>query len=205
MATTALNSWNAIKARQEALNKDAKFKPDKLTALCARLDDLGAQLAKQEDEKGKARKIVDDAGNAYEAASKKMTNKYDEIQKIADQMAETDMDGDLDSDDAVKVVSKASAGFVTLAKELSEVAQALAKASDELAGIVKKMAEQFKAKRESIEAATKKIKADGSKTQDLIKQQVDAYRKIAAGMKDNDLAGDIGSLSSITSQLYTFQ
>ena len=60
MATTAVNSWNAIKARHEALRDNAKFKPDKLTPLCARLDDNGNKLDKQKEEKEKAVKIEAD-------------------------------------------------------------------------------------------------------------------------------------------------
>jgi chromosome segregation ATPase len=204
MATTALNSWNAIKTRHEALSKDAKFKPDNLASLCAKLDDYGTQLAKQKDEKEKVGKIVEDAGDAFEACTKKIADKYDEIKQITDQMAALEM-GDITDDDAVKTVSKTAADFVNLAKELSEVAQAIAKAGDELAGIVKKMADQFKAKREAVDAAIKKLQSEGSKTQDQIRKQVDAYRKIATAMKDNDMAGDIGSLNSVVAQLYSFQ
>jgi hypothetical protein len=206
MATTALNSWNAIKTRHEALSKDAKFKPDSLAPLCARLDDYGTQLAKQQDEKEKAGKVIDDAGDAFTACSKKIADKYDEIKQLTEQMAEAGMgEEDLTGDDAVKIVSKAAASFVNLAKELAEVAQAIAKASDEQAGIVKKMAEQFKAKREAVDNAIKRIQAEGSKTQDQIRKQVDVYRKTAIGMKDTGMAGDIGSLNSVVAQLYSFQ
>jgi hypothetical protein len=201
MATTALNSWNAIKTRHEALSKDAKFKPDSLAPLCARLDDYGTQLAKQQDEKEKAGKVIDDAGDAFTACSKKIADKYDEIKQLTEQMAEAGMgEEDLTGDDAVKIVSKAAASFVNLAKELAEVAQAIAKAS-----IVKKMAEQFKAKREAVDNAIKRIQAEGSKTQDQIRKQVDVYRKTAIGMKDTGMAGDIGSLNSVVAQLYSFQ
>lgn len=204
MANTALNSWNAIRARHEALSKDAKFKPDKLTALCEKLDDLGSELEQQKDEQIKARKIADDAGYAFEAAAKKMADKFNEMKRISDQMANIDM-GDIESDDAVKQVSKATAGFVVLAKELADVAQEVVKASDEQARILKKMAEQFKARREAIDTGIKKTKGDGTKTLDQIKQQVDVFRKIAAGMKDNELAKDIASLNSVVTQLYSVQ
>lgn len=207
MATTALNSWNAIKTRNAALSKDPKFKPDNLAALCARLDDLGAQLEKQKSEKEKTGKILDDAEDTFEAFSKTIGARYDEIKQITDQMSDSDTGGggDVTGDDAVKVVMQAAAKLITQTKELAEVAQAIAKASDGHAAFVKKIAEQFKTKREAVDAAIKKIQSDGSKTQDQIKKQIDTYRKIAEGMKDRDLAGDIGSLQSIVSQIYSFQ
>jgi len=206
MATTAVNSWNAIKARHEALRNDAKFKPDKLTALCARLDTNGTQLDKQNEEKEKAEKIIDDATGPYEACTKRITTQHGEVERIAGQMGEMGLeDGDLKGDDAVKTVTKACALFVNKTDELAEAAQEIAKASKELAGVVKKMSDQYKAKREAVDAAIKKIKADGAKCEGDIKKQVAAYQKIANDMKDREMAGDIGSLNSIVSQLYSFQ
>jgi hypothetical protein len=205
MPTTAVNSWNAIKSRHEALRNDAKFKPDKLAPLCAKLDEVGGRLDKQKEEKENTEKIIDDVDEPIESRTRIISTRHDEIKQIADRMTEEmATDGELKSDNAVKVVSNTAAKFVNFTNEIAEAAQAIAKASHEQGAIIKKMAEQFKAKREAADAAIKKTQAEGTKTQEQIKKQIDAYRKIANDLKNKDLADALGGLQSMVAQLHAF-
>src|SRR5215831_3150533 len=204
MAATAVNAWNTIKSRHEELTKDPKFKPDKLAPLCARLDADGNQLDKQEEEKKKAGKILDDSDAEIESFKSKITAKHDEIQQLTDEIEELKIEGDLTDDTAAKAISQLAASWVNLARQRSDAAQQVAKLSTDQASLVKKAADQFKAKMEGAIAAEKRAKADGTKTLDQIKNQVAPYQKVASGMKDSDMAADIGSLYSTVSQLYSF-
>jgi chromosome segregation ATPase len=186
------------------LNSDKKFKPDKLAPLCARLDTDGEQLDKQKEEKEKAVKIIDDASDDIESRTKKIATQHEEIKRLADELAEIEPEGDLKGDDAVKIITKTANVYAEKVDEIAAAAQAITKSSNEVSALVKKMAAQFKAKREAIDAAIKKTQTDGNKAQGDIKKQIGVYQKIATDMKDRDMASDIGSLGSIVAQLYVF-
>ena len=59
------------------------------------------------------------------------------------------------------------------------------------------MANQFKTKREGIDAAQKKLSADGTKLAAEIKRLVGVYQKIATEMKDDTMACDIEILLDV--------
>ena len=204
MAATAVNAWNTIKSRHEELRSDAKFKPDKLASLCAKLDADGNKFDKQEEEKQKAIKTLEDSGDEIEAFKPKIAAKDDEIKQLTDEIEELKMEGDMTDDNAAKAISQLAASWGNLARQRTDAAQQLGKLSGEQASLVKKAADQFKAKMDGAIAAAKKAKADGARTLEQIRNQVAAYQKIATGMKDSDMAADIGSLYSTVSQLYGF-
>ena len=204
MAASALNAWLAIKSRHAALNKDAKFRPDKLASLCAKLDADGNQYDKQEEEKQKAEKILDASEAAIDANKTKITAKYEEFKQLTDQIEELTIDEKLKDEALVKAVSQMTATWQNLARERTEAAQKLSRLSGDEASLAKNGADQFKAKMVSALAASKRAKTDGAKTLEQIKSQVAAYQKIATGMKDPEMAADIGSLYSSVAQLYAF-
>jgi chaperonin cofactor prefoldin len=182
--------------------KDSQFKPD-IVPLIKRYDQCTSEYDKLLDQKKALIKSLKSdtaaANNADDSTRDKLAEERDkigkqsaeEVTRFSQEFSKYDEDSDLAD------VNRALGRWVTTADEhytmVSTLTQRIAALNMQSVAKVKKVQGDFKSKADAITNGLTKVNGDAEKLAGAFRQVIQAYQKIAAGMKDNGEGAKIAS------------
>ncbi len=196
-----LPAWvNAVGSYKDL--KNGQFKPD-IIPLIKRYDQCTPEYDKLvEQKKALIKALKSDttaANNADDSTRDKLVEERDKISKqtnddierFSDEFSKYDEDSDLAD------VGQTLGRWVATADEhytmVSTLTQRIAALNTQSVAKVKKVQGDFKSKADAIANGLTKVNADAEKLAGAIRQTIQVYQKIAAGMKDNGDGAKIAS------------
>jgi chaperonin cofactor prefoldin len=196
-----LPAWMSTVGSYKQLS-GGQFKPE-ITPLLKRYDQCIPEYDKLMDQKKALLKTLKSntatANNTDDSTRDKLAEERDKIgeqtktdvERFADEFSKYDEEADLAD------VDRTLGRWVTTADEhytvVSTLTQRIATLNSQSVAKVKKVRSDFKSKADAITAGLTKVTADAEKTAGAIRQVIQTYQKIAAGMKDDGDGAKIAS------------
>jgi chaperonin cofactor prefoldin len=196
-----LPSWmNTVGSYKEL--KNGQFKPD-ILPIIKRYDQCTSEYDKLiEQKKSLIKSLKSDtaaANSADDSTHDKLVEERDkigkqtteEVERFSQEFSKYDEDSDLAD------VNRTLGRWVTTADEhytmVSTLTQRIAALNSQSVAKVKKVQGDFKCKADAVTNGLTKVNGDAEKLAGAIRQTIQAYQKIAAGMKDNGDGAKIAS------------
>lgn len=182
--------------------KNGQFKPD-IVPLIKRYDQCTSEYDKLiEQKKALIKSLKSDtaaANNSDDSTHDKLVEERDKIGKQSAEEVErfSQEFSKYDEDSELADVNRTLGRWVTTADEhytmVSTLTQRIAALNSQSVAKVKKVQGDFKSKADAVTNGLTKVNSDAEKLAGAIRQTIQAYQKIAAGMKDNGDGAKIAS------------